>query len=218
MGLRRPYHRHVSTLIPAFSLPGRRGKTWLLILPGLAPSPSEGDEPGHETALRAVKCLASLSRMQAAKWTGWGRGAGLGLRRPYHRHVSTLIPAFSLPGRRSKTWLLILPGLAPFPLEGTGWGRGAGVGLRRPYHRHLSTLIPAFSLPGRRSKRLRRRRCAGLHPPTLMVHPQLERRHPRLPRPGPGQQPGQQDVGAGQDLGVAVGAGEQLDPAVKARG
>ena len=29
----------------------------------LAPAPGQGDEPGHATALRAVACLASLSRM-----------------------------------------------------------------------------------------------------------------------------------------------------------
>ena len=42
--------------------------------PGIAPSPGQGDEPGHAAALRADECLASLSRMQAAKWTGRGGG------------------------------------------------------------------------------------------------------------------------------------------------
>ena len=41
---------------------------------GIAPSPGQGDEPGPATALRAAACLASQSRMQAAKWTGWDGG------------------------------------------------------------------------------------------------------------------------------------------------
>ena len=50
----------------------------------LAPAPGQGDEPGHATALRAVACLASLSRMQAATWTGWGGG----------RNLPCAVPAF----------------------------------------------------------------------------------------------------------------------------
>ena len=66
----------------------------------LTPSPCEGDKPGHASALRAGACLASLSRMQAAKWTGWGGGAGVEVAWCLI-NVSTPIPTFPLPGGRS---------------------------------------------------------------------------------------------------------------------